>query len=139
MPAPPVTQVHGGGDAHIPKSRSVRAGWWVVCCSGERVEMLRGALGTGGGAAAPSVDARRLEAAAVQFIEDMEDKAEVPDRCAASPPSLYSPVRPCLSPLTCHARPGCTMFLGCRHEPPPEWPPAHPPHAEHKWASLLGA
>ncbi len=31
-------------------------------------------------AAAEPVDANRLDVAASQFIEDMEDKAEVPDR-----------------------------------------------------------
>ena len=38
------------------------------------------AAAAAGDSSAPPVDPQRLDTAASQFIEDMEDKAEVPDR-----------------------------------------------------------
>lgn len=54
----------------------------AMASSEERVELLRERMmgSFSSPAAANSVDVPRLEAAAAQFIEDMEDKAEVPDR-----------------------------------------------------------
>lgn len=55
-----------------------------MVCSDDRQAVLEQRIGTAGpgvGATSqPPVDATRLDLAASQFIDDMEDKAEVPDR-----------------------------------------------------------
>lgn len=68
-------------------------------CSEDRAAVIRARIGNGppgvGAGSQPPVDATRLDVAASQFIEDMEDKTEVPDRCL---PPLRIPCNlPCIT------------------------------------------
>jgi hypothetical protein len=75
-----LTQCHQAAPAELRSdSGSVR-----LLRSDDRQAVLESRIGTAGpgvGATSqPPVDATRLDLAASQFIDDMEDKAEVPDR-----------------------------------------------------------
>ena len=68
-------------------------------CSENRTAILRRRMmANSSPAEADYLDVPRLEAAAAQFIDDMEDKAEVPDRCAPRHPT----------PLDCSCNGSCT-------------------------------
>ena len=47
-----------------------------------RLEMLRVAADGGDGAEVPAVALDRLDTTAATLIDDMEDKEQIPDRCA---------------------------------------------------------